>query len=171
MMMEKSKEKCRALRNSRSCLGCCRNSPHVVSADKPSKGPKVESKRLRQTSSSDDSRSFTVSDMENSTFPSQGSISSISTSNQALDPHSNSVTTNNATEFVNHGLLLWNQTREQWCGNKTPQKRASVREPKLSLDTSYETLVGTNKLFPQAIPLPEMVDFLVGVWKQEGLYD
>ncbi|KAH0658841.1 hypothetical protein KY285_027387 [Solanum tuberosum] len=77
--------------------------------------------------------------MENSTFPSLRSISSISTSNPALDPHS---------------LLLWNQTRQQWCGNKTPQKRASVREPKLSADTSYETLLGTNKLFPQPIPLP-----------------
>ncbi|XP_060212293.1 uncharacterized protein LOC132639919 isoform X2 [Lycium barbarum] len=170
-MMEKLKEKCRALRNSRSCLGCCMNSPHVVSADKPSKGPKVPSKRLRQTSLRDDFWSSSACEMENSTFPSQRSISSISTSNQALDPHSNSVTTNNATEFVNHGLLLWNQTREQWCGNKTPQKCASVREPKLSLDTSYETLLGTNKLFPQAIPLPEMVDSLVAVWKQEGLYD
>ncbi|KAK6787148.1 hypothetical protein RDI58_015673 [Solanum bulbocastanum] len=153
-----------------SCLGCCMNS-HVVSVDKPSKGLKVPSKRLRKTSLRDDFWSSSACEMENSTFPSQRSISSISTSNPALDPHSNSGTTSSTSEFVNHGLLLWNQTRQQWCGNKTPQKRASVREPKLSSDTSYETLLGTNKLFPQPIPLPEMVDFLVDVWEQEGLYD
>ncbi|KAJ8560240.1 hypothetical protein K7X08_004298 [Anisodus acutangulus] len=154
-----------------NCLGCCMSSPHVISADKPSKGVKVPRKRLRKTSLRDDFWSSSACEMENSTFPSQRSISSISTSNQALDLHSNSGTTNNTSEFVNLGLLLWNQTRQQWCGNKTLQKRASVREPKLSLDTSYKTLVGTNKIFPQAIPLPEMVDFLVDVWEQEGLYD
>ncbi|CAN4097881.1 unnamed protein product [Withania somnifera] len=154
-----------------SCLGCCMNSPHVVSADKPSKGLKVPSKRLSKTSLRDDFWSSSACEMENSTFPSQRSISSISTSNPALDPHSNSGTTNNTSEFVNHGLLLWNQTRQLWCGNRTLQKRASVREPKLSSDMSYETLLGTNKLFPQPIPLPEMVDFLVDVWVQEGLYD
>ncbi|KAJ8557864.1 hypothetical protein K7X08_004630 [Anisodus acutangulus] len=145
-----------SLHGSRSCLGCCMSFPHVVSVDKPSKGVKVPRKRLRKNRSRDDFWSSSACEMENSTFPSQRSISSISTSNQALDPHS---------------LLLWNQTRQQWCGNKTPQKRASVREPKLSLDTSYETLLGTNKLFPRAISLPEMVDFLVDVWEQEGLYD
>ncbi|KAG5601542.1 hypothetical protein H5410_032912 [Solanum commersonii] len=75
------------------------------------------------------------------------------------------------SEFLNHGLILWNQTRQQWRGNKTPQKNASVGEPKLSLYTSYEMFLETNKLFPQPIPLPEMVDFLVDVWEQEGLYD
>lgn len=65
-----------------------------------------------------------------------------------------------------------------------------------SFDASYETLLGTNKPFPQPIPLSvslaelvawlvlslllvdsihlnfqEMVDFLVDVWEQEGLYD
>ncbi|TMX00357.1 hypothetical protein EJD97_000982 [Solanum chilense] len=154
-----------------SCLGCCMNSPHVVSVDKPSKGLKVPSKRLRKTSLRDDFWSSSACEMENSTFPSQRSISSISTSNPALDPHSNSGTTSSTSEFVNHGLLLWNQTRQQWCGNKTPQKGASVREPRLSSDTNYVTLLGTNKLFPQPIPLPEMVDFLVDVWEQEGLYD
>ncbi|WMV34673.1 hypothetical protein MTR67_028058, partial [Solanum verrucosum] len=131
------------LHGSRSCLGCCMNSPHVVSVDKPSKGLKVPSKRLRKTSLRDDFWSSSACEMENSTFPSQRSISSISTSNPALDPHSNSGTTSSTSEFVNHG----------------------------NADTSYETLLGTNKLFPQPIPLPEMVDFLVDVWEQEGLYD
>ncbi|KAG5390849.1 hypothetical protein IGI04_032390 [Brassica rapa subsp. trilocularis] len=36
---------------------------------------------------------------------------------------------------------------------------------------SYDSLLGSNKLFSQPIPLNEMVDFLVEVWEQEGLYD
>ncbi|KAL3366153.1 hypothetical protein AABB24_011019 [Solanum stoloniferum] len=79
------------------------NSPHVVSVDKPSKGLKVPSKRLRKTSLRDDFWSSSACEMENSTFPSQRSISSISTSNPALDPHSNSGTTSSTSEFVNHG--------------------------------------------------------------------
>uniref|UniRef100_M1BAQ8 Gag1-like clamp domain-containing protein n=1 Tax=Solanum tuberosum TaxID=4113 RepID=M1BAQ8_SOLTU len=139
--------------------------------------------------------------MENSAFPSQRSVSSISTSNQGLDAHSSSSTTNNNTEFVNHGkcifhslcfhwlsweyfansnlswgypslsLILWSKTRQEWIGNRTPQKHTPARESKLSFDASYETLLGTNKPFPQSIPLSEMVDFLVDVWEQEGLYD
>lgn len=109
--------------------------------------------------------------MENSAFPSQRSGSSISTSNQGLDAHSSSSSTNNKTEFVNHGLILWSKTRQEWIGNRTPQKRSAARESTLSFDASYETLLGTNKPFPQPIPLSEMVDFLVDVWEQEGLYD
>ncbi|KAK4375230.1 hypothetical protein RND71_005907 [Anisodus tanguticus] len=101
MMMEKLKEKCRLFVI--SCLGCCMSSPHVISADKPSKGVKVPRKRLRKASLRDDFWSSSACEMENSTFPSQRSISSISTSNQALDLHSNSGTTNNTSEFVNLG--------------------------------------------------------------------
>lgn len=68
------------------------------------------------------------------------------------------------------GLLLWNQSRQQWVGSKrTNQKQ--VREPRLSCNATYENLLGTNKSFSQPIPLSEMVDFLVDVWEQEGLYD
>ncbi|KAK9207907.1 hypothetical protein WN944_000256 [Citrus x changshan-huyou] len=69
------------------------------------------------------------------------------------------------------GLLLWNQTRQQWLANKKPQNRPQVREPSISWNASYESLLGTNKPFPQRVPLAEMVDFLVDVWEQEGLYD
>ncbi|KAJ4839321.1 hypothetical protein Tsubulata_018135 [Turnera subulata] len=69
------------------------------------------------------------------------------------------------------GLLLWNQTRQQWIGNKKPQKRTQLREPTISWNATYESLLGTNKPFARRVPLPEMVDFLVDVWEQEGLYD
>ncbi|KAI3894056.1 hypothetical protein MKW92_026074, partial [Papaver armeniacum] len=38
-------------------------------------------------------------------------------------------------------LLLWNQTRQQWIGNK------------FCWNATYDSLIGTNKLFPQPIPL------------------
>ncbi|XP_060208926.1 uncharacterized protein LOC132636211 isoform X2 [Lycium barbarum] len=170
-MMEKLKETWRALLNSRSCLGCCVKPPHVISVDRPSKGQKVQGQRLRKRSSRDDFWSSSACEMENSAFHSQRSASSISTSNQGLQAHSSSSTANNNSEFVNHGLILWSKTRQEWIGNKTPQKRTSPRESKLSFDASYETLLGTNKPFPQPIPLSEMIDFLVDVWELEGLYD
>ncbi|MQL78747.1 hypothetical protein Taro_011198, partial [Colocasia esculenta] len=37
--------------------------------------------------------------------------------------------------------------------------------------TAYEDLLSTNQPFPQPIPLAEMVDFLVDIWHEEGLYD
>ncbi|PHT40294.1 hypothetical protein CQW23_19148 [Capsicum baccatum] len=154
-----------------SCLGCCVNPPHVISVDRPSKGQKVQGQNLRKRGSRDDFWSSSACEMENSAFPSQRSVSSISTSNQGLDASSSSSTTNGNTEFVNHGKCIFHKTRQEWIGNRTPQKCTAARESKLSFDVSYETLLGTNKSFPQPIPLSEMVDFLVDVWEQEGLYD
>ncbi|KAB2065441.1 hypothetical protein ES319_A09G089300v1 [Gossypium barbadense] len=134
-----------------------------------SKGLEVPGQTVRKTSISEDFWTTSACDMDNSAVQSQGSISSISVINQSLDPHGNA---NSPSEFVNHGLLLWNRTRQQWIGNKKSENRPQkVREPKLSWNASYESLLGNNKPFPQPIPLPEMIDFLVDIWEQEGLYD
>lgn len=95
----------------------------------------------------------------------------MSTSDLPLDPCSSAGTSSNPVEFVNHGLLQWNQTRQQWLAHRRPQKPTKVREPTISWNASYESLLGTNKPFSQPIPLSEMVDFLVDIWEQEGLYD
>ena len=50
--------------------------------------------------------STSTGEMDNSAVQSQGSISSISTSNQTFDPHSNAGSTSNPPEFVNHGKSL-----------------------------------------------------------------
>ncbi|KAJ4782349.1 DUF4050 family protein [Rhynchospora pubera] len=111
--------------------------------------------------------------MDNSAHQSQRSMSSLSA---AVDHTASSSNLNsNTAVFVNHGLLLWNQTRQQWLANKKPQpphpSSHHPKEPKLSWSATYESLLGTNKPFPQPIPLSEMVDFLVDVWEQEGMYD
>lgn len=92
----------------------------------------------------------------------------MSTSNQNPDPQTGS--TSKPSEFVNHGLLLWNQLRQEWVGDRKNRNQPRKREPRLSWNATYESLLGTNKPFPQPIPLAEMVEFLVDVWEQEGLY-
>ncbi|XP_038899929.1 uncharacterized protein LOC120087116 isoform X1 [Benincasa hispida] len=124
--------------------------------------------------------------MDNIANQSQGGDSSIKTNRLQGDSSESNV----PTAFVNHvlvvGLLLWNQTRQHWVQNrKSGNKEHLIREPKLnthclcmpksfwlcSWNATYDSLLGSNKPFPQPIPLGEMVDFLVDAWEQEGLYD
>ncbi|KAI8529457.1 hypothetical protein RHMOL_Rhmol12G0226200 [Rhododendron molle] len=56
--------------------------------------------------------------------------------------------------MVGVGLLLWNQTRQQWIGTKKPNIHTQqLREPKISWNATYESLLGSNKPFSQRIPL------------------
>jgi len=153
------------------CLGCCTKPTPITAVDEPSKGLKIQGRTVRKPCISEDFWSTSTYEMDNSGVQSQRSISSMSTSTQALDHHG-AGSTSSPSEFVNHGLLLWMQTRQQWIGNKKPETRTQqLREPRLSWNATYDNLLGTNKPFPQPIPLAEMVDFLVDVWEQEGMYD
>ncbi|XP_073116739.1 uncharacterized protein [Elaeis guineensis] len=153
------------------CLGCCAKPTPIIAVDEPSKGLKIQGRTIKKPSMSDDFWSTSTYEMENSGVQSQRSISSISISAQNLDHHG-AGSTSNPSEFINHGLLLWNQTRQQWIGNKRHETQLQhVREPRLSWNATYDSLLGINKPFPQPIPLSEMVDFLVDIWEQEGLYD
>ncbi|XP_021298266.1 uncharacterized protein LOC110427153 isoform X2 [Herrania umbratica] len=154
------------------CLGCYKRPSFNPLVNESSKGLKVQEQTVRKASISEDFWTTSTCDMDNSAVQSQGSISSISTSNQTLDLHGSAASANAPSEFVNHGLLLWNQTRQRWVGNKKSGNRPRQgREPKLNWNATYESLLGSNKPFPQPIPLAEMIDFLVDIWEQEGLYD
>lgn len=101
---------------------------------------------------------------------SQRSTSSISgTSHNQESRNANNNASN--TAFVNHALLLWQERRREWVGNRQEPRPQETREPVLTWTTTYEELLATSRPFPQAIPLPEMVEFLVDVWEQEGLYE
>ncbi|TYI79980.1 hypothetical protein E1A91_D05G059700v1 [Gossypium mustelinum] len=141
------------------CFGC------FIAVDDPSKRLKIRGRKAKRSSCSEDFWNSSGCEMEHSGVQSQGSISSTNVSN--LDP---SGSTSHPSEFVNHGLLLWSQTRQQWLGNNKSEKRVQPRQPTISWNTIYESLHGNYKSFPHPIPLPEMVDFLVDVWEQEGLY-
>ncbi|KQK02928.2 uncharacterized protein LOC100834614 [Brachypodium distachyon] len=85
-----------------------------------------------------------------------------------LDQHG-AGSSHNPSEF---GFSLWEQIREEWTDNRKEQPVVKqIHEPVLSWNAAYESLLGSNKPFPQPIPLHEMVDFLVDMWEQEGLYD
>lgn len=161
------------MHGSRGCLGCCSsNKPTlIIAVDEPSKGLKIRGRGVNKSSRLEDFWSTSACEMDNSAIGSQRSISSMNSSNQTHDPHSSGGSTSKPAEFVNQGFLLWNQMRQQWIGNKKPQKRTQIREPRLSWNATYESILGTNKPFSQPVPLPEMVDFLVDIWEQEGLYD
>ncbi|KAH7278411.1 hypothetical protein KP509_38G039900 [Ceratopteris richardii] len=77
----------------------------------------------------------------------------------------------NNSDFVNHAFLLWEEQRRQWVGNKTKQSNERVVESLLSAETTYEDILTTNRPFSRPVPLKEMMQFLVRVWVQEGLYD
>lgn len=81
--------------------------------------------------------------------------------------------TNNSTNstFVNHALIMWNERRREWLGNRSQNRPQMPREPIISWNTTYDDLLATNQPFPQPVPLPEMIDFLVDVWHEEGLYE
>ncbi|KAJ4957460.1 hypothetical protein NE237_024571 [Protea cynaroides] len=170
--MERFRKKWNAFFSSRGCLGCCTKPAPIIAVDEPSKRLRIQGRTVKKPSISEDFWSTSSFEMDNSAVPSQRSISSISTSNQTVDPNGGSSSSINHPESVNHGLLLWNQTRQQWVGHKRPENRTQqVREPRLSWNATYDSLLGTNKPFPQPIPLAEMVDFLVDIWEQEGMYD
>ncbi|KAJ9190035.1 hypothetical protein P3X46_001272 [Hevea brasiliensis] len=160
------------MHGSSSCLGCYKKPTLITSVDEPSKGSKIQGQTVKKPSISEEFWTTSTCDMDKSAVQSQGSMSSISTINQTHDLHGGSSSTSAPAEFVNHGLLLWNQTRQRWVGDKRSMNRAQQsQEPKLNWNATYDSLLGSNKPFPQPIPLSEMVDFLVDIWEQEGMYD
>ncbi|KAG5594174.1 hypothetical protein H5410_035406 [Solanum commersonii] len=116
---------------SRGCFGCCAKSQPVIAVDEPSKGLRIQGKLVRKPSMSDDFWSTSTCDLEVSTVQSHRSMSSISISNQSLSQQSGTGNASNNNEFINHGYLLWNQTRLQWLASKNPENGRVVEEPML----------------------------------------
>ncbi|XP_062091986.1 uncharacterized protein LOC133797903 [Humulus lupulus] len=73
--------------------------------------------------------------------------------------------------FVNYAAIAWNENRKQWVGDKSQQAQRMAKDPIISWSTGYEDLLSTHEPFAEPIPLPEMVDFLVDIWHDEGLFD
>lgn len=73
--------------------------------------------------------------------------------------------------FINHAAIAWHERRREWVGDPSTRAHRPSKEPIISWCTTYEELLSTNQPFAQQIPLTEMVDFLVDIWHEEGLYD
>ncbi|CAA3018119.1 uncharacterized protein LOC111375517 isoform X3 [Olea europaea var. sylvestris] len=76
-----------------------------------------------------------------------------------------------ASVFVNHAAISWHESRRKWIGDPTQRSKSVPKDPIISWSTTYEDLLSTNDPFAEPIPLPEMVDFLVDIWQDEGLFD
>ncbi|KAH1045864.1 hypothetical protein J1N35_036648 [Gossypium stocksii] len=76
-----------------------------------------------------------------------------------------------ASAFVNHAAISWHENRRKWTGDKSQKARKISKDQVISWSTTYEELLSTNEPFSEPIPLPEMVDFLVDIWHDDGLYD
>ncbi|KAG6481323.1 hypothetical protein ZIOFF_057920 [Zingiber officinale] len=145
----------------RGCLECCTKPAPTITVDEPSRGLKIQGQTMKKSSVTEEILSTSTHDMENSRAQSQRSMSSISTLAPASLDHHGMGSTSNALEFVNHGLVLWNQTRQQWIGDKKPivQPRR-VQESRLRWNATYDNLLVSNKPFPRPVPLWEMIHFL-----------
>lgn len=91
------------LQQSRGCLGCCTKPQLIIAVDEPSKGLKIQGRAVKKSSLTQDIWSSSTYEMDNSAVQSQRSISSISASNQNLDPHGGSGSASNPSEYVNNG--------------------------------------------------------------------
>uniref|UniRef100_A0A2P2LX54 Uncharacterized protein LOC107404641 n=1 Tax=Rhizophora mucronata TaxID=61149 RepID=A0A2P2LX54_RHIMU len=147
------------------CFGCCSKLAPIIAVDEPSKGLGIQGQVVKKPSMSDDFWSTTTSacDLDHSAIQSQRSVSSISVSNQNIGGGGTVGVSSNA-DFANHGLLLWNQSRLQWTGNKMPGNRAHQRwDHRLSWNAPYENLLGMTNGFARPIPLSVSVEMQSGV--------
>lgn len=76
------------------------------------------------------------------------------------------------------GLPYWEKQRREWVSRgaspsgdgKKGAPPGGARAPVIDPDANYDDLLLTNEAFERPIPLPEMVDFLVDTWIDDGLY-
>ncbi|KAL3323705.1 hypothetical protein AABB24_038054, partial [Solanum stoloniferum] len=73
--------------------------------------------------------------------------------------------------FVNHAAIAWHENRRKWVGEVSSKSERMPKDPIISWSTTYEELLSTTDPFSERIPLTEMVDFLVDIWHDEGLFD
>ncbi|KAL7109724.1 hypothetical protein ACP275_06G193400 [Erythranthe tilingii] len=89
-------------------------------------------------------------------------------SNESKRAAENSTST---SQFVNHAAIAWDESRRKWAGDLSPRSQKMPTDPIISWSTTYEDLLSNHDPFPKPIPLSEMVDFLVDIWHDEGLFD
>lgn len=70
------------------------------------------------------------------------------------------------------GLLLWNQSRQQWLANKKPQNRPQVREPSircLTFSVSYTEHINISAQPFFILRIPLVVDILVSTMGENSV--
>ncbi|KMZ55977.1 hypothetical protein ZOSMA_9G00800 [Zostera marina] len=109
-------------------LGCCTKSTPITAVDEPSKGLKIRGRIVERPAVPNDLWSTDTCEIDDGEIHSMKNISSVRTSIQVQNCHG-TAGTSNSFEYVNHGLLLWNQTRQKWVGSKKPDHRRRSDRP------------------------------------------
>ncbi|XP_012571525.1 uncharacterized protein [Cicer arietinum] len=125
-----------ALYKSRGCLGCFSKPLVIISMGEAdaSKGLSTQAQNMNKDNRSEDFWSSSAIELDHGANQSQRSVSSIAMSNHpSSDPQSSEGIQTDPPEFVNHGLLLWNQTRQQWVGNRRSERQTQAGEPKIRI--------------------------------------
>ncbi|KAK1396532.1 putative HXXXD-type acyl-transferase family protein [Heracleum sosnowskyi] len=73
--------------------------------------------------------------------------------------------------FINHAAIAWHESRREWIGDSSKRLQSTPKDPVICWTTTYEDLLSTTAPFTEPISLTEMVDFLVDIWHDEGLFD
>ncbi|KAK2979593.1 hypothetical protein RJ640_020085 [Escallonia rubra] len=127
---------------SSGCLGCDIKPKPITSVNEPQQRQKLQTRTVSKPSISEDFWTTSTCDMDNSAAQSRGSISSISTSNQALDAHGTG-RGNIPSEFVNHGncrksslLLVGNM---HYIGSSNPPRLIEMKVGTLGMDLLVKT--------------------------------
>jgi len=97
--------------------------------------------------------------------------------------------------YVNTGLERWKAMREKWVKKREDESPKEIqrkytnplnlllsklpngtttkkKKPTIDYDTIYnELLLNNNCVLSQSVPLPQLVEILVEIWEDDGLYD
>ncbi|WJX84664.1 hypothetical protein P8452_67214 [Trifolium repens] len=85
------------------------------------------------------------------------------------DAGENSLTGKEA--YVNHAEIAWNQMRNEWVGDRSKKIQRPPEASTICLTASSDHMLFSGEPFHPPIPLPVMVDYLVKMWDDEGLFE
>ncbi|KAG5557620.1 hypothetical protein RHGRI_007765 [Rhododendron griersonianum] len=95
---------------------------------------------------------------------------SLSSKKTSEDNDVNKSTADIATSsvFVSHAEIAWQQNRRQWIGDQSKKFKRMPKDPIIRYIILAKYLI---ELLVDLRNLQEMVDFLVDIWQDDGLYD
>ncbi|XP_038889430.1 uncharacterized protein LOC120079339 isoform X2 [Benincasa hispida] len=127
-----------------SCLGGIKPAPAISGNNLNSRMPSM-SDDFWSTSTCDPDEMLTLQSRQNSF---------ISTTNHNSNHGGGTDNLRNHSDFVNHGFVLWTQTRLRWVGNCVPAKRTKKNHlTGLSWYMTKELLLESKKPYHRRIPL------------------
>ncbi|KAK2418233.1 hypothetical protein QL285_040449 [Trifolium repens] len=85
------------------------------------------------------------------------------------DANENSLTGKEA--YVNHAEIAWNKMRTEWVGDRSKNIQKPSEASTICLTASSDHMLFSGEPFHPPIPLPVMVDYLVKMWDDEGLFE